>query len=200
MPFTTPVVISFPSNAPPYQTAPVYAQDFFAGLALSIYAPQASLGDGIDDVFKLDLGLNPLDASVAGSFSGYNGVGGVPLTWLQYYNQVLGRGVTNGVAYGREFSVFNFGAPFANFDALSREVSVLIAQMPDAVSREVSLYNGGDIPVNGDAVSREISLFNTTPPTANYEAISHEMSVFNTTPPTANYEAVSREVSVQNTF
>ncbi|MGA2556834.1 MAG: hypothetical protein ABSG04_11245 [Verrucomicrobiota bacterium] len=197
--FTTPVLISFSSNAPPYQTAPTNAQGFFLGFDLSLYAPQSSLKDGMDDVFKLDLGLNPLNPNLAGSFSGHYDGSGHPLTWLQYYNQNWGRSVTNGNVYARETSVFNFGAPFAKYDALSREVSMNMLETPDAVSREISLYNAGEIPPSGDAVSREISVFNTGQAAASYEAISRSISVFNTGQAAASYEATSRSVSVFNT-
>jgi hypothetical protein len=197
----TPVMISFPSNAPGYQAPATNAQEFFSVAALSIYAPQTSLGQGgIDDVFLLNNGLNPLSTNVAGSFSGHYDGHGNPLTWLQYYNQSLGRSTAYTNLYGREFSVFNTGGPFANHEAISREVSLRIFGFTDVASREVSVYNGGEIPTSGDVASREVSVFNTGQSTTGQNIASREVSVFNTGQSATRYDITSREISVQNTM
>jgi hypothetical protein len=177
----TPIMISFPSNAPGYQAPATNGHEFFSVAALSIYAPQTSLGQGgVDDVFLLNNGLNPLSTNVSGSFSGHYDTNGNALTWLQYYNQSLGRSTAYTNLYGREFSVFNTGGPFAPHEAISREVSTRIIGFTDVASREVSAYNGGEIPTSADIVSREVSVFNTGQSPAHYDITSREVSVQNT--------------------
>ena len=62
-----PVLIAFGSNGPSYETAATNDAQFFLAQSISIYSPEDSLRDGIDDVFKLNNGLNPLDTNLAGS-------------------------------------------------------------------------------------------------------------------------------------
>ena len=70
----------------------------------------------------------------------------------------------------REWSVFNFNSPSASYEA---------------ISREVSLYNGQAVPVSdlAQVESREVSVFNFGSPSATIEAISREVSVLNFTEP-----------------
>ena len=220
-----PVFIASGKNGPVYQAPATNSAEFFQISSISIYAPEFSLGDGIDDVFKLDHGLNPLDPALAQSFSGFYGTDGLPLTWLQYYHVACGRKDDDGEAYGREYSVFNAGAPlesaisreisvfnfgeaFGSSDAVSREVSVYNGQSPpldvvpqEAYSREVSVFNFGQPFGSSDALSREVSIFNgQLPPrvVVPQEAYSREVSVFNAGQPFGTADAISREVSVFN--
>ncbi len=83
----------------------------------------------------------------------------------------------------------------------------LRAQNQDAISREVSVFNFGQLGLSvasAEAISREVSVFNFGQlglSTAGKEAISREVSVFNFGQlglSTASTEAISREVSVFN--
>ena len=78
---------------------------------------------------------------------------------------------TRGIpeVYSRETSVFNFGSPPANVEAIGREVSV---------------FNGESVPSSGipEVYSREVTTFNFGEPTAGTEAISRELSILNTAP------------------
>ncbi len=167
----------------------------------SVYGPLDTDGDGMDDVWELENGLNPLDPSDA--FVDPDGTG---LTNWQRY-QLTGRGVPIKDVIGRELSLFNFGEPTAPLEALSREVSVFNGEelprstIQDVVGREVSLFNFGEVPGGSVAAeSREVSIFNFGEPPAPVEAISREVSVFNGEEPprTLIAEAYSREVSVFN--
>jgi len=204
----TPVEIALGQNGPVYQTPATNLASFFQMTSISIFSPEDTLGDGIDDVFKLNLGLNPLDPTLANSFSGHYSTDGQQLTWLQYYNVYYGRATNDGEVYGRENSVFNAGAPFGSADSISREVSVFnfgqAFGSADAISREISVYNGQSPPtdvVPQEAYSREVSVFNYGQPFGSADTISREVSVFNgQSPPTVvvPQEAYSREVSVFN--
>ena len=54
----------------------------------------------------------------------------------------------------------------------------LKAQSPDAISREVSVFNFGSIPTGVEAVSREVSVFNYGAVSKGFEVVSREVSVF----------------------
>ncbi len=192
------------------------AQAFFRLKGIPNYAPDDSDGDGIDDIWELEHGLNPLDPADANLPS--TTVGG--MTNLQVYRAQFGFSSAKPQFYSREVSafnfgalistpsrevsVFNFGAQFTSVEAISREVSVFNGQMPPVAdfpqvySREVSAYNFGAAPTA--AVSREVSVFNgERPPVADYPAVySREVSVFNFGAQLTAVEAISREVSVLN--
>lgn len=71
-------------------------------------------------------------------------------------------------------------------------------QTSEAISREVSLFNFGQLSATTEAISRELSVFNFGQSATSVEAISREVSVFNFGQPSANAEAISREVSIFN--
>jgi hypothetical protein len=208
LPAFSPVMIAFGSNGPLYETAATNAAQFFFAKSISIYSPQDTLRDGIDDVFKLNNGLNPLDTNLAGSLSGFYGANGQPLTWVQYYNQTFARDIPTNEVYGREYSVFNFGLPTATYEAFSREVSIYTGQSPplvavpqEAYSREVSVFNFELPSAPVEAISRELSIYNgQSPPLVVVppEVYSREVSVFNFGEAPSSIEADSREVSVFN--
>jgi hypothetical protein len=202
------------------------SQQYFLLRRVSIFAPENVLRDGIDDLFKLMNGLDPLLAGTAEVPSGHRDSVGRDLSWLQYYQQVFGRNLVGGEYYSREISTFNFGLPAAKLEAISREISLYNGQLEpfgskeqetygrevsifnfgipaapeEAISREVSVYNG-QMPLVAkpqETYSREVSVFNTgeSPGQASY--VSHEVSAFNFGLPTAPLEAISRELSVYN--
>lgn len=176
---------------------------FWRVRSVSVFGPPDTDGDGIDDVFELEHPiLNPLDPTDAELDPDGNG-----LTFLQEYRQLFGRDLPDGEVYGREVSLFNFGAPTARFEAMSREISVFNGESPPLVDifetygREVSVYNFGSPPGGRiTAESREVSVFNFGEPTAPLEAISRELSVFNGESPVRVDipEVYSRELSVFN--
>ena len=100
----------------------------------------------------------------------------------------------------REVSIFNFGQPVANNEAVSREVSVFDFGQPttsnDAVSRELSVFDFGQPAVSYEAIAREVSIFNFGQPAISSESVSREVSVFDFGQVVAGIEAISREVSV----
>ena len=87
-------------------------------------------------------------------------------------------------------------------EAISREVSLFnfgqLVAPTEAISREVSVFNFGQPASNAEAVSREVSVFNFGQSATSIEAISREVSVFNFGQLFASAEAISREVSVYN--
>lgn len=188
---------------------------------ISVFAPRDSDRDGMDDLWELIHGLDPLAAADAGQASP-NFAG---LTNLEEYRRRFGLSAAKPQYHSREVSLFNHGAPTALFEAISREQSVFnfgsppfrlealgrelsvfngergpIAGYPEAYSREVSLYNFGAPPFRTEAIGREVSVFNgERPALAGYpESYSREVSVFNLGAPTAGLEAISREVTVFN--
>lgn len=208
-----------------FPLAPYRALGFFRVQVLSAFDSLDSDGDRIDDVWELTYGLNPIFAGDANGISTFLDANNNQLTWLQAYRQLFGRDIPDKEVYGREYSVFNFGLPSANYEAISREVSLYNGESPpltdiqEVYSREVSSFNFGEPFGSADALSREYSVFNFGEPSAPYEANSREVSVYNgeSAPltdiqeaysrevsvfrfdlPTANYEAISREVSVFN--
>ena len=196
-------------------------QFYFRFEPISVFAPRDSDRDGMDDLWELTHGLNPLDPADADkpspNFAG--------LTNLEEYRHRFGLNSEKPQYYNREVSLFNFGAPTARFEAISREQSVFnfgsppfriealgrelsifngerppTAAFPESYSREVSLYNFGAPPFGIEALGREVSVFNgERPAIAGYsEAYSREVSLFNFGAPSAIVEAISREVSVFN--
>jgi hypothetical protein len=201
---------------------PGVTHGFFRAIPYSKYSPRDTDGDGIDDVYELQHGLDPLDPSDGSKLS----TSGSGLTNYQEYLNLFGINSYQILQReGREVSVFNFGSPSAMSEAISREQSIFNFGSPSATveanSREISVYNGQAVPVSSiDQIeSREWSVFNFNSPSASVEANSREVSVyngqagpvsdiaqvegrewtvFNFNSPSATYEAISREVSVLN--
>lgn len=195
---------------------------FFRAELISIFAPQDTDGDGIDDLYELDHPaildpLNPADA-------GLPDPDGSGLTRLQKYRLLFGFEAKPPQAFSREVTGFNFGAPSARLEAVTREISTFnfgaAAAAYEAHAREVSIYAGEspaqtfilqaysrefsafNFGADGAIASREVSVFagETPSPTFLLQVYSREVSAFNFGAPSANYEAISREVSAQNFF
>ncbi|MEP4078028.1 hypothetical protein [Haloferula sp.] len=173
---------------------------FFNVTQISLFSPEDTDGDGIDDVYEIRHPiLNPLDGSDAGFLSG-NG----NLTFLQEYQSVRGVDTAPPEVFSREVSSFNFGEVFEA--AASREISVFNVGSPmfavDALSREVSVFNGGLTPQSliAEVYSREVSTFNFGGSSASANTLSREISIFNgdATPSTELAEVHSREISLFN--
>ncbi len=223
----TPVAESlFTEPSADFPVATTNAEQFFLVLKISLFAPENVLRDGIDDVFKLQNGLDPLKLGVADQSSGHVDRYGNPLTWLAYYQQQFGRNLVGGEYYSRELSTFNFGLPTARLEAVSREISAYNGQPepfgPEAqevYSREVSAFNFGIPTAAIETISREVTVYNGQAPLAitpqevyspevsgfntgenptQVSFISREISAFNFGLPTAPLEAISREVSIYN--
>lgn len=202
---------------------PSELRGFYRARGISVSAPEDQDNDFIDDIWELEHPylnpLNPNDAfqlsPAADALAGENN--------LNYYRRKRNI-VPLKEAISHEVSLFNFGAPIAPVEALSRTVSIFNGQSiplfpPEVYSRETSVFNFGSPLVATEAISRETSVFNFGSPLASVEAISRQVSVFNgqgvpTFPPevysrevttfnfgapTASVEAISRQVSVLNT-
>ena len=193
-------------------------QTFWRARRVPASTPLDVDGDGIDDLYELRHGLNPLDAADASQPSGYNDFNGHPLTWLDQYRYHFQHNLNLYDAVSREVSGFNFGQPTANYEAISRETSLFNTPQPDANQNGIDdLYEFNHGLTTGSA--SQPSGFTTdfpnntgTPLTWQqlyrlnfgqnrnlYDAVSREVSSFNFGQPTANYEAISREVSLFNT-
>lgn len=222
-----PLVISSGVGALRYEFPATNSVGFYRVSAISVYAPQDTLGDGIDDVFKLNFGLAPLDPDLAARDSGFKDSQGHSLSWLQYYEVQFSRNLIGGEVYGREISIFNFGLPTSRLEGFSREVSIFNGESPalvrapqevygrevsvfnfgeptaprEALSMEVSVFNGQSPPlviVPQEVYGREVSVFNTGESPGQSVYVTREVSVFNFGQPTAAFEAISMEVSVFN--
>jgi hypothetical protein len=191
---------------------PLVTRGFFRAQPLSKYSPVDTDGDGIDDMYELNHSdmLDPLDPSDGSKLA----PGGGGLTNYQVYLNLFGI-----LSYkilqreGREVSVFNFGSG-TPFEAITREQSIFNFGSPSATveanSREISLYNGAQVPYSDllQIETREWSVFNfgsnpgTTPggPPAIAEAITREISIYNgQAVPYSNLAQIeTREVSVFN--
>jgi hypothetical protein len=218
----SPVAIDLADNTLLWETdAPAESDSFFWRFALiSLFAPQDADGDGIDDVYELQRPglLDPLNPNDANDDPDQNG-----LTHLQeYLNFFFGDEGSPPQFYSRETTPFNFGAP--REEAVSREITSFNLGSPsasvEAMSREVSLYQGSGINASGipQVYSREITNYNLGSPSASIEAVSRELSLYNGSgvplvaqipqvysrevsafnfgAPRASLEAISREVSV----
>ena len=160
-------------------------QRFFRARPISIYAPEDTDGDGIDDIYEIDHPvLNPLDPNDAALISG-----GTGKTYRQEYLERYYLGDGKRQAVSQEVSVFTT-RPSTDpaYLALSEEVSVFTTRPPADPAYA--------------AISEEVSVFTTRPPTdPAYEAISEEVSVFTTRPSTdPAYLAISDEISVLKTI
>ena len=147
-------------------------QAFFRAEAIDVWSPRDSDGDGIDDLWELQNGLDPLNPADALLPNAHD----PGKTNLQYYRDHFGL-VRVTEFYSTETSVYNHAF---------------------SISTEVSVFNNG---VNGfsiEALSQETSVFNFGPPAPAIQALSQETSVFNYGPPSPSIQAISREVSVLN--
>lgn len=198
---------------------PTAARQFFQVRQVSIFAPEDTDGDTIDDLYELshpDLDpLNGADADLT--------IPGQQITYLQQYRNIFGfsddtpqfysREVTAfnfgapvDAAISREFTLFNFGEASAPVEAISQEISIYngsgplpYAEMPQVYSREVTTFNFGSPSAAVEAISREVSLYNGSGPLPYADmpqVYSREVTTFNFGSPSAPIEAISREVSV----
>ena len=190
---------------------------FWRALRVSASTPLDSDGDGMDDVFELSHGLNPLDPSDAGANSGLVDANNNALTWLQAYHYYFVHNIKIYDAVSREVSSFNFGQPTANYEAISREVSLFNRPLPDTNQDgidDIYEFNHGlnpamvnqpsgftdDFPNDTGKPLTWLQLYRLNFGASRnlYDAVGREVSVFNFGQGTANYEAISREVSVFN--
>jgi len=187
---------------------------FYRVQAIEGWAPEDTDLDGMDDLWELQNGLNPLDAADAAHPSAPNPA----QSNLTYYRERFGlarvteylsaeTSVYNSpFAISPEISVYQFpNLTGASLEAVSAEVSVYrftnaTGASIEAVSAEVSIFNTPPLAITLGAISSELSVFNTPPLTIIPEAISAEVSVFNTSPVTVMPEANSPEVSVFNSY
>ena len=178
------------------------ARQFYLTRTVSLFAPEDSDRDGIDDLYELNHDiLDPLDAADAELT-----VPGKQITYLQEYRNIFGFSDDAPQLYSREVTTFNFGTPIEA--ALSREITTFNFGSPsapvEAISREISLYNGsGPVPYAAipQVYSREITTFNFGAPSAPLEAISLEVSLYNGSDPLPYADipqAYSREVTTFN--
>ncbi len=206
----------------PLTVDPAFPYLFFRATGISVFAPNDTDGDYIDDLYELRHPLldplNPADADLPDPEGG-------GLTFLQVYRQRFGLGDEPPQVYSREVSAFNFGAPLEaalsrevvlfNFgaphyaiEALSREITLFNGEggpapgdIPEVYSREMTAYNFGSPPQPGEVLSRELTVFNGDggPSSAGIpEVYSREITTFNFGSPIASLEAISRELSVFN--
>ncbi len=141
---------------------------FFRARPISIYAPEDTDLDGIDDVYEIDHPvLNPLDPNDAALISGGSGK-----TYLQQYLERYYLGDGKRQAVSQEVTVFTTRPPAdPAYEAISMEVSVFTTRPATDPAYE--------------ALSDEVSVFTTRPATdPAYQAISEEISVNKTIPTT----------------
>jgi len=186
-----------PSWSVGFDSAP---EIFFRGRWFSLYAPGDMDGDGLDDVWELEHGLNPLDPTDAGHTNPATG-----LTWLQEYQTVYGRKTPKNEAISRELTVRLYPPDAIPVEAISRELSLRLYPIevvrPEAISSEVSLYIGerAPNPLFPDVTSREVSLRLYPPEVVKAEAVTREVSLYlgERAPNPAYPDVVSREVSIR---
>jgi hypothetical protein len=178
---------------------------FFQARAISIFAPEDTDGDGIDDLYELRHPvLNPLDPYDAALDPDNNGQ-----TYLQEYRAAYNLGDGKREAISDEVSVFTT-RPFTGpaLEAISDEVSVFTTRpftgpALEAFSDEVSVFTTRTFTGPAlEAFSDEVSVFTTRPFTGPaLEAISDEVSVFTTRTFTGPaLEAISDEISLNKTI
>lgn len=158
---------------------------FFRARPISIYAPEDTDLDGIDDIYEIDHPvLNPLDPNDFALISGSTGQ-----TYLHEYLERYYLGDGKRQAVSQEVTVFTTRpSNDPSYEAISHEVSIFITRPPADPAYE--------------AISMEVSVFTTRPATdPAYEALSDEVSVFTTRPATdPAYQAISEEISVNKTI
>jgi hypothetical protein len=194
------------SHTPP----PGTLKGFYRVQAIEGWAPEDTDLDGMDDLWELQNGLNPLDAADAAHPS----VPNPAQSNLTYYRERFGlapvteylsaeTSVYNSTfAISSEISVYHFpNLTGASLEAVSNELSVYrftnaTGASLEAVSAEVSVFKTSPVASTPEAISAEVSVFNTTPFNATPQAMSAEVSVFNSYAPPATTLAISPEVSV----
>lgn len=193
---TVDMALGTPGPTFSYTPAPGTQRGFFRAKAVDEWSPGDADNDGIDDLYELKHGLNPLNVADA-AFPSLESPG---MTNLERYRSVYGlTRVTE--YYSAETSVFN------NMFGISTEVSVFnftnaTGASVETISAEVSLYNfprpsGFSV----EAFSAEVSLYNTPAFTGpSQEAVSAEVSIFNSYTAALPTQAVSQEISVLNTL
>jgi hypothetical protein len=197
-------------------------EQLFVGYSsISVFSPQDSDRDGMDDIWEMENQLDPLDPSDASAAS----IRIAGLSNLDEYWRRFDGPFRRPQFYGRELSLFNFGSPSARFESSykelslfnfgsarfaievhSRELTVYQGETPpypslqEAYSTEVSVFNLGSPLVQFEAIGREVAVFNgqRTPLAIQQDMNSREVTVFNFGSPSANVEAISRESSVFN--
>lgn len=182
---------------------------FFRVRVVNVFAVQDADADGIDDLYELEHPLclnpfNPADASQQCLQAGYSN--------LQVYLRDLYGGPAGVQFFGREMTVFNFGHPTAQFEAMSSEVSVYNANpgsgppatdLSQVFSREATVWNFGSPSARVEAMSPELSVYNARPgsgppATELNQVFSRETTVWNFGSPFFTHDALSREVAVFN--
>ncbi len=211
------IALGTPSPIFSFTPPPDALRGFFVAEAIDGWSPGDADSDGLDDLWELNHGLNPLDAADAGLPSPLQ----VGMTHLDYYRSYFGLTriteyysaetsvINRPFAISAEISLYNFpNFTGASIEALSSETSVYNFPVTtgasiEALSAELSIFNTPAFTGAGiQALSEEISLFNA-PVFAgpSVEAISAEVTIFNTPPFVGpSIEAVSPEVSVFNSF
>jgi hypothetical protein len=198
--------------------APVWAysvklgpqRGFFRAQTHDIFSPLDSDGDGIDDRYELQHAncLNPLNYFDASQPCLTNGMSNYEF----YLRDLFGGPGRAPQFHSRETTLFNFGAPTAQWEAMSKEVSIYnanpgsgppLSDIGQVYSREVTAWNFGSPSARLEAISREATLWNFGSPSANIEAISKEVSIYNANPgsgpPLTDFVQVySRELSLFN--
>jgi hypothetical protein len=180
---------------------PSVGHEFYRVHRASVFDPLDSDGDGIDDLWEISHGLNPLNASDALLDPDQNGLS----FYQEYFRERFGQG-PEAQFFSHELSTFNFGQPTANVEVFAKAVSVFNGEhLPsdgaqEVYAREVSAFNFGQPFSTFDQLTREVSVFNFDPPSAPVEASSKEMSVFNGEqhPLAGIQEIYSRELSTFN--
>jgi hypothetical protein len=213
----TPIQMALGQDAPQWQIPVTNASGFFRVTAIYTSIPRDTDGDGMDDYYELNHGLNPLDPSDASLESGLVDVNNNPLTWLQAYRYYYTSNILEYNAVGREVSIFNFGQPAANYEGNSREFSIFNTPLPDSNQNgidDVYEQNHGltatsasqpsgftsDFPNNAGTPLTWLQLYrlNFGANRILYDTASREVSTFNFGQPAANYDSISREVSIFN--
>ncbi len=207
---TNKLALGVPGPLFSYTASPSEPRCFLRAEAIDIWSPRDFDGDGIDDLWELQNGLDPMNPADAGLPSAFN----PSLTNLEYYRHHFGlTPVTEfysretslfnrAYAISSEVSVFNNGSTGTSIEAISRETTVfnngLAESGTEVYSRETSVFNQGATGASIEALSRETSVFNYGTPGASTEVLSRETTVFNYGATGASIEALSRETSVFN--
>lgn len=193
------MALGSPSPTFHFQVDPLVPRDFFRVRAIDKWSPGDVDGDGIDDLYELLNGLNPLDAADASEPSAANPL----LTNLEYYRNRFGLYEADGSPPRREY--FSEEVSMVLWpSALSSEVSVFLNEVPsptvaEAISSEISVFlTDVASPTVTEVISAEVSVFKASAPLdLGAEAVSVEVSVFKATAPLDfGAESVSAEVSV----
>jgi len=173
------MALGSPSPTFSFVPDPIIPLRYYRARALDIWSPGDADGDGIDDLYELLNGLNPLNGSDAMQPSLSNPL----LTNLEYYRN--------------RFALYEADGSPPRTEYFSQEVSV--ANSPGTLSSEISVFKTDTPnPTLAEAISAEVSVFQSAAPLGiDSEAISAEVSVFKSTAPLGiDSEVISPEVSV----